>query len=486
MKNAYRKFSQPPKLNRTLGILIQGALLTLFCLVVYQHFISPAAPKEKTEEKLSKHDLLVVLKSTQTLKKIKLNQRQQQIADFGRKLFFDTRLSSDNSVSCASCHQPEKFFTDGVKTSSTRSVLHRNTPSVVNSGYLPWLFWDGRATSLTAQVRGPLESEHEQLSNWTHLARVILQFYQSEYQEFFEPVPQTVLGMEDVLPKPSENRLSPKIAAFALRTLQDSPLQKTILKEAQTLRVQPTSIVANYIIHVRKASSNGKLETMYEDFEKLTFTQKQTLQTVVQNIGQALAYYQTSLQALNSPFDQFAQKFLDSQNDRLSFNENFQQEELEGLHIFFKKARCASCHFGSLFSDNGFHNIGVGSTSELVDFGRAGALLQLQQDAANCSKEVLSVATNHACEELKYINVDAIETLGAFRTPSLRNLAKTAPYFHNGQAANLQEVLDFYNNPPLKAPIGEVEGSLVEISLNGREKDRLIRFLLSLSSEIED
>lgn len=486
MKETFKQYSRPPKLSKGLGLLIQGVLLVIAGIAVYQNYFTAGPTQEEFNNSVSEAHLISILQSTQVTDKVKLQGKQLKIAALGEKLFFDTKLSSDNKVSCATCHQPEKFFTDQQPTASTRSILHRNTPTVVNSGYLPWLFWDGRAISLSDQIRGPLESEHEQLSNWSHLAKTIQKFYKEEYQELFEDIPQWVLNSKDALPQPPKNLLSPKIAAFALSTLQDSPLQKKILSKAQKLKVAPATLVSQYI---SQFSSSEKQKTMYANFEELNTKQKQELQKILQNIGKALAYYQSSLQALDSPYDRFSKRALESKSIEESFGDNFKEQELQGMQLFFGKARCSSCHFGELFTDNGFHNIGVPphmrDGQPQIDFARAGSLLQLQKAAPTCEEHILAFHTNNACEELKYINTEAIETLGAFRTPSLRNLKLTAPYFHAGQAKTLKEVIDFYVDPPLKTPIGEVEGSLIPIQLTNKEKSSLISFLLSLSSEIE-
>ena len=83
--------------------------------------------------------------------------------DAGRKLFFDTRLSADNSTSCATCHDPSKAFTDGraIARGVHDALGSRNTPSLVNAGFGRAFFWDGRATTLEAQVLGPMTNPNE-------------------------------------------------------------------------------------------------------------------------------------------------------------------------------------------------------------------------------------------------------------------------------------------------------------------------------------
>ena len=71
----------------------------------------------------------------------------EQAARLGHRLFFDTRLSRTGGVSCASCHQPQRRFTDGLPQGQGIGRSRRNTPSIVGVAYSPWLYWDGRKVS---------------------------------------------------------------------------------------------------------------------------------------------------------------------------------------------------------------------------------------------------------------------------------------------------------------------------------------------------
>ena len=83
-------------------------------------------------------------------------------ADFGHKLFFDTRLSSNGEVACVTCHQPERYFTDGRKLSVGDGVTTRNAPTIVGAAYNIWFFWDGRKDSQWSQALGSIENPLEQ------------------------------------------------------------------------------------------------------------------------------------------------------------------------------------------------------------------------------------------------------------------------------------------------------------------------------------
>jgi cytochrome c peroxidase len=108
-----------------------------------------------------------------------------QEIDLGRYLFFDPVLSGDGTISCSSCHDPNKGFSDGMATSigSNNHKLKRAAPSLWNVAYLKKLFWDGRATSLEEQMQGPLFSEEEMNNTPENLLKTINSI--EEYKQMF-------------------------------------------------------------------------------------------------------------------------------------------------------------------------------------------------------------------------------------------------------------------------------------------------------------
>ena len=87
--------------------------------------------------------------------------RNASAVDLGKRLFFDTRLSSTSKVSCATCHLPEREFQDGTPLASGVGTTNRRTMPIIAAAYSPFLFWDGRKDSLWSQALGPLESPVE-------------------------------------------------------------------------------------------------------------------------------------------------------------------------------------------------------------------------------------------------------------------------------------------------------------------------------------
>ena len=108
-------------------------------------------------------------------------------AEFGRQLFFDTRFSRSGNISCATCHQPERRFTDGLPKGVAIGVSRRHTPSIVGTAYSPWLYWDGRRDSQWAQALVPLEDPDEHGSNRLTVVAIVVDDnnYWKQYRELF-------------------------------------------------------------------------------------------------------------------------------------------------------------------------------------------------------------------------------------------------------------------------------------------------------------
>ena len=112
-------------------------------------------------------------------------------AAFGHKLFFDARLSSNGMISCSTCHQPIRHFTDGLVKGVAIGQSKRNTPSIVGTAYSPWLYWDGRKDSQWAQALAPLEDANEHGSSRLHVLSIVasVSAYRKAYQDLFGPPP---------------------------------------------------------------------------------------------------------------------------------------------------------------------------------------------------------------------------------------------------------------------------------------------------------
>ncbi len=282
----------------------------------------------------------------------------------GRRLFYDNRLSVDNTLSCASCHNPELEFTDRLPTArGVRAQMGtRNTPTILNAVYNSLQFWDGRAPTLEDQSGGPIANPIEM--SQTHDACVVKLNKDSAYRHDFE-------------------------AAFG-----PGPIGIT-------------------------------------------------------KVEMAVASFERTLISGNSPFDRYQ-----FGGDKTAMS----PAAIRGLAIFTDKNRgnCSTCHTiektYALFTDGKFHNLGAGMNSdgELTDLGR-------------------------------YTQTHDEKDRGAFRTPSLRNVAKTAPYMHDGSKKTLKEVVDFYVGGGNSNP--QLDPEIKELHLTGQDRADLVAFLEALTCE---
>ncbi len=277
--------------------------------------------------------------------------------ELGKKLFFDTRLSGDGNMSCASCHSPMYGWSDGLPTGrgSKSMVLDRASPTVLNTAYNGIQMWDGRKKSLEDQAMGPMEAAAEmnmdtaRLFGWLNGHEGYRALFAAAYPG--EPIDATTL--------------SKAIASF----------ERTVV-------------------------SNG------------------------------------------SPFDRWIAGEAGAMN----------ADEVKGFAVFIdpNKGNCAACHSGPNFTDNSFHNLGLASYGkENPDLGR-------------------------------YAQKPVTSMKGAFKTPTVRDAARTAPYFHDGSSRTLEDLVDFY------AKGGVVKtnrsASMKELSLSAAEKGQLVAFVKALTS----
>lgn len=233
----------------------------------------------------------------------------------GRQLFFDERLSIDNSKSCYSCHVCEKGLTDGLPKAigPGNRQLPRSSPTLWNIGYHKEFYWDGRSPSLEKQA----------MAAWTG----------------------GNMGVGD--------------------------------KQAE--------VVARI----------NALQGYKTQFQKVFGSD-----ATAENIMKAIAAYERTIISGDTKWDRYRA------NDLSAMSES----EIRGWNIF-QTIKCTNCHDGVLFTDQQYHNVGIGMDQQTPDGGRANA-------------------TKNPADT------------GAFKTPTLRDVAKSAPYFHDGSAKTLEEAVD--------------------------------------------
>lgn len=286
-----------------------------------------------------------------------------ELAELGRLLFFDLNLSSTGKVSCATCHQPEKAFTNGEKKGIGvhGRQTRRNVPSLLNIAYRPLLRWDGYASSLENFAKYPINGVSE------------MDFHYLD-----------------------------KVPAY--------------------LSSQP-----HYVNAFRSTMAVEEIE--------------------FDHVARALAAYQRTLISGNSPFDRYYYG-----KDKSALSERAQW----GLKLFTGKAECSKCHtIGndySLFMDHKYHDLGVSYDLVKKEYGDRG---------------------------LGEISTDDLS--GSFLTPSLRNVALTAPYMHDGSLKTLDEVIDFLNRGGIPSP--RRDPLMKPLRLTVGERKALVAFLQSLTGD---
>lgn len=344
-------------------------------------------------------------------------------ADLGHQLFFDTRMSANGQVACASCHLPELNFTDGLARAEGVGTGSRKTMTVVGTAYSPWLFWDGRADSQWSQALGPLENPVEHAGSRLQYVHLIADQYGDEYETVFGPLPDL-----DGLPPTG------------------GPVDDAAAR-------------ANW--------------------ESLSAEQRESVTRVFVNVGKAIAAYERLLMPGASRFDGYVEAV--SNEDLAVAATLLSEDEIAGLRLFIDEAGCTNCHNGALFTNNEFHNTGVPAADDLPeDVGRALGAAQVLDSEFNCLSRY-SDAEPRECMELRFLKAEGHELERAFKPPTLRNVAESAPYMHAGQFATLGEVLAHYNAAP-HAPAGHSE--LEPLGLNDQQLAQLEAFLRSLSAPL--
>jgi cytochrome c peroxidase len=338
-------------------------------------------------------------------------------ARLGRALFFDPRLSSNGKVACATCHLPNKQFQDGLPLGRGVGTTGRRTMSIVGTSYSPWLFWDGRTDSQWSQALGPLESAVEHGGTRTLYASVLAANYRDEYEALFGPLP----------------------------SLANIP---------------------------RNAGPNGTARERAA-WNAIDETRRDSITRAFANIGKAIAAFERTVRFTPSRFDEY-ETALDSTSAKPA-QSVLTPNEVAGLALFIGPAKCVNCHSGALFTDNNFHNVGV--IDAPTDSGRAAGIRQVLAAEFNCLGK-FSDAKRSECAELTFAVVDSPDLLGAFRTPSLRDVVHRAPFGHSGRFKSLAAVIDHYNRAP-RAKLGTSE--LVPLHLKPVQLRQLESFLATLS-----
>ncbi len=309
--------------------------------------------------------------------------------ELGRQLFFDKRLSVNESVSCATCHNPKLAFTDGKTVAEgvygKRGV--RNAPTLLNAMFHSGQFHDGRAGSLEAQAKLPLINPVE-MGNQSH----------SQLVSRLQSIPDYSIKFQQVFRSP----------------------------------------------------------------------------VTMEALSKAIAAFERTLVSANSPFDRFVS------GDRGALSEPAQR----GFALFRGKARCSACHIFNeafpFFTDRSYRNTGVSGNSAAFE-PLAIQARELTRSASPAAGLQQLTREEGAPELGRFLVTGHSLDIGAFKIPSLRDVELTAPYFHDGSAKTLADVIRFYVRGG-KTTFNR-DWELQGINLTEGEQGDLIEFLKSLTSD---
>jgi cytochrome c peroxidase len=337
-------------------------------------------------------------------------------------LFFDSRFSGNKKISCATCHREDYTFTDNLPLSHGMGTTSRRSMPLGGAAYNAWFFWDGRKDSLWAQALGPIESKVEHGISRTLSAFIISNYYRDEYREVFGSFPE----------------ITAETLAVNARPADDDPM----------------ALKAWVLMDPAK---------------------REEVNRIYVHMGKAIAAYVRTIVPGPAPFDRYVETL--SANKDTGAKQILMDEEVAGLKLFIGKAQCTNCHNGPLFTNGDFHNIGLpGQDESSADAGRSLGITQVLADEFNCLSRY-SDASPRECYELRFIDTADQKYIGAFKTPSLRNVADRAPYMHAGQFATLEEVLDFYRTIADNPELGHRD-------LTDMELQQLAAFLRTLSGPL--
>lgn len=304
----------------------------------------------------------------------------------GEKLFNEKRLSLDDSVSCATCHDANLGFTDrkAQSTGVKNKLGTRNSPTVLNAMFNASQFWDGRAATLEDQAKLPI----------------------------LNPVEMAMPSPEAV--------------------------------------VQKMRAIPEYASEFRRIYGR---ELNYDD------------------LANAIAAFERTQFSGSAPFD----AFIAGDTKALSASAR------RGWALFNGKGRCNACHAANaqspLFSDQKFHNIGIAAhKQDFVQLAREGVKVVRLGD----EKQIDELALQTKFGELGRFLVTKNENdVGAFKTPTLRNVGITAPYMHDGSLATLWDVMDHYNKGGVQNPF--LDGGMQVLGLSEPEIDDLVALMFALT-----
>ncbi len=360
---------------------------------------------------------------------------QERVA-LGEKLFHETALSRDGALSCASCHKTSAAFSDPRRYSVgvRKQVGTRNAMPLFNLAWKSSFFWDGRAPSLRAQALMPIQDHTEMDESLTNVVSKLS-------GAAVDSQPITLTPALSLGERGNISQTSAITATVAIREISGKSNSIQMLSPLPAGEGQGEGERSGNTTRLESAINYTKLFTAAFGSPEIT----------AEKIGLALEQFLLTLTSFDSKFDR-----------AIRGEEKLNADEQRGFELFMTEyeprtgrygADCFHCHGGPLFQSQTFANNGL--DAEFKDPGRA-----------------------------KVTGKDSDR--GKFATPSLRNVALTAPYMHDGRFATLEDVLEHYNSGLKRS--ATLDPNLAKhpvsgLGLSAADRRALVAFLKTLTDE---
>ncbi len=319
---------------------------------------------------------------TASIKGLEANPLTRAKIELGRQLYFDTRLSADGLISCATCHDPSEGYGRNTRFGVGIGGQEggRNSPVSYNRILSDLQFWDGRASSLEDQAIGPIANPIEM--GHTHDACV----------SDLKKIPGYIAEFE---------------AVFGKNSLNIENVGKALASFERAIVTGPSPY------------------DFYEEVQRYSKLDPEDLQDLLSEKPEAKTQYEAAKSGLAA--------------------KPLSESAIRGRELFFSnRTDCATCHVGANLADEQYHNLGIGMDVENPDLGR--------YDVTKNPKD-----------------------WGAFKTPTVRNVAQTAPYMHDGSLKTLMEVVEHYNKGG--TPNKNLSDKIRKLNLSNQEKLDLVAFM---------
>jgi len=412
-------------------------------------------------------------------------------------------LGQSVDISCNSCHDVSQHAGSDPEESHVSigvGAYDVNGQSTINSAYYDLLYWNGRNDSLWAQIVAVGESPVSMGGNRLKTAWRIADAYRTEYEAVF--------GADHPLPTQMDTVAAQKLRLDADGTcvLDVGLVCPELCHEVTNTETLAAACVPRFPLHGKTgrqadcqwADATDPIESLKDAFDCMTPEDRATVTRIYVNFAKAIAAYETQLVSRNAAFDAFVAEGPES--------EQISESAKAGAKLFIGEGWCVQCHGTPLFSDNLFHDIGVPQVGDFVPatadcpegascdcvngtnclpWGLRDGLAKLQGNKfrrdSSWSDDPNVGVTLHDW----YATPLSDAQKGQWRTPSLRSVALTAPYMHNGMYGTLEEVVGHYEIGSQKKEliVGEVDSRVGDMALTEDDVAALVAFMEALTGE---